>query len=101
MVLGAELGSYLQESFFLKFQRGGFGVAATVSKPEQPQEQPNTPVVDVHGAAAIVGLSYKTLNSMRTRGGGPRYAKLGRRVVYRVADLQAWIAERVRSSTAG
>jgi hypothetical protein len=28
----------------------------------------------------------------RWRGDGPRYLKLGRRVFYRAADLQAWLA---------
>jgi hypothetical protein len=32
-------------------------------------------------------------------GGGPRYCKLGRRVVYRSEDLLAWVAARVVTST--
>lgn len=58
-------------------------------------------VVDEHGASAIVGLSAATLRTLRTRGGSPPFAKVGRRVVYRVADLRAWIAARIRTSTAG
>ncbi|WP_426414171.1 hypothetical protein [Bradyrhizobium ganzhouense] len=36
---------------------------------------------------------------MRVTGEGPPFAKLGRRVVYRQSDLDAWTASRVRTST--
>ncbi len=58
-------------------------------------------VLDVRRASHIVGLSPATLNTLRSRGGGPLYAKVGRRVVYRVKDLRAWRDARLRSSTAG
>lgn len=35
----------------------------------------------------------------RWRGDGPRYLKLGRRVFYRAADLQAWLAEHTITPT--
>lgn len=47
-------------------------------------------VVNERGAAEIVGLSPATLNSLRVRGGGPPFIKLGRVVRYRVADLRAF-----------
>lgn len=50
-------------------------------------------------AAEYLGLSPATLETLRTRGGGPPFVKLGRRVVYRREDLDAWIAERLRRST--
>jgi predicted DNA-binding transcriptional regulator AlpA len=56
-------------------------------------------VVDVVQAARRVGLSVSTLNKLRLAGGGPRYAKLGRAIRYRVADLDAWIAANLRAST--
>ena len=40
-------------------------------------------------AARFVGLSIRTLERHRTYGAGPRYSKLGGRVVYRLEDLQA------------
>lgn len=46
--------------------------------------------LDTGAAAAYVGLSPSTLNRMRVEGGGPRYAKLGSRVVYDVHRLDAW-----------
>ena len=52
-------------------------------------------------AARLLGLAPKTLENLRSRGGGPRYAKIGNRVRYRPADLDDWISERMRASTAG
>ena len=57
-------------------------------------------VVDTVGAAAIVGLSRATLETMRSRGSGPPYVKLGRAVRYRVADLRRWRDARLVSNTA-
>ena len=57
-------------------------------------------VLDVRRASHIVGLSPSTLNTLRSRGGGPPYVKMGRRVFYRVKDLRAWRDARLRSSTA-
>ena len=45
-------------------------------------------------AARFLGLSGRTLEKHRTYGTGPRYAKLGGRVVYRIDDLQAWVDRR-------
>jgi predicted DNA-binding transcriptional regulator AlpA len=42
-------------------------------------------------AARFVGLSIRTLEKHRTYGTGPRYSKLGGRVVYRLEELQAWV----------
>ena len=45
-------------------------------------------------ASRFVGLSIRTLEKHRIYGTGPRYSKLGGRVVYRVEDLQAWSTPR-------
>jgi hypothetical protein len=37
--------------------------------------------------------------SMRHLGGGPTYAKLGRKVFYRRADVDAWIEANLRTRT--
>lgn len=50
-------------------------------------------------AARFLGLSGRTLEKHRTYGTGPRYSKLGGRVVYRVEDLQAWVDRGAKSST--
>jgi len=45
------------------------------------------------------GLSVSTANKMRFNGTGPRYLKLGRRVLYDLHDLETWVAERKRNHT--
>ncbi|MDE0407757.1 MAG: helix-turn-helix domain-containing protein [Alphaproteobacteria bacterium] len=55
--------------------------------------------LDTKQAAAYLGLSPKTLVKMRVTGGGPRYAKVGRRVIYDVADLDSWVEKRKRRFT--
>ena len=41
----------------------------------------------------------QTLEKYRVVGGGPRFHKLGRRVLYKEADLRAWADAKVRDST--
>jgi len=50
-------------------------------------------------AARFVGLSIRTLEKHRIYGTGPRYSKLGGRVVYRVEDLQTWVDAAAKEST--
>jgi predicted DNA-binding transcriptional regulator AlpA len=50
-------------------------------------------------AAKYLGVSPSFLNKKRTTGGGPRYFKVGRRVVYDQADCDRWVAELGRSHT--
>jgi excisionase family DNA binding protein len=56
-------------------------------------------LLNVQEAARLLGLSASTLNKLRVTGNGPRFMKLGRRVLYDVADLEKWAAERKRSHT--
>jgi hypothetical protein len=44
-------------------------------------------------------LSPRTLERWRWLGEGPRFLKLGGRVIYRVEDVEAHEAEQLRSST--
>ncbi|MEE9925851.1 helix-turn-helix domain-containing protein [Brucella pseudintermedia] len=55
--------------------------------------------VRVKQAAAYLGLSKSTMDKLRHFGGGPRYFKLGRSVIYDVADLDAWRNDRAATST--
>jgi predicted DNA-binding transcriptional regulator AlpA len=51
-------------------------------------------------AADYVALTVSTLSKMRLRGDGPPFLKLGpRAVAYRRADIDAWLATRVRRAT--
>ena len=53
----------------------------------------------VNEAAAYLGLSASTLNKTRLTGTGPRFLKLGRRVLYDPRHLEAWAGERTRNNT--
>ena len=55
--------------------------------------------LDTPEAAEYVGMSASTLSKRRVFGGGPRYLKLGRRVVYDTRDLEAWLDAHRRAST--
>ncbi|PRH85350.1 DNA-binding protein [Labrys okinawensis] len=57
--------------------------------------------IRVNEAAKYVGLSKSSLDKLRCFGGGPRYFKLGRAVVYSTDDLDIWMNERTRNSTWG
>ena len=50
-------------------------------------------------AARFLGLSGRTLEKHRIYGTGPRYSKLGGRVVYRLDDLQTWVELGAKVST--
>ena len=56
-------------------------------------------VVTAKAAAKLVGLSASTLAKLRLNGNGPVYCKLGRRVVYRPADLEQWLQSRTTRDT--
>jgi excisionase family DNA binding protein len=56
-------------------------------------------LLSVQEAARFLGLSVSTLNKLRLTGGGPRFAKLGRRCLYDITDLKKWASERKRIST--
>lgn len=45
------------------------------------------------------GISTSTLERWRWSGEGPAFLKLGGRVVYRLTDIEAFEAERLRAST--
>ncbi|MDA7417110.1 helix-turn-helix domain-containing protein [Xenophilus arseniciresistens] len=50
-------------------------------------------------AAAFLRLSPRTLEKHRVIGGGPRFRKFGRRVMYARSDLKAWADERSFEAT--
>ena len=62
--------------------------------------QPPMTYLDAHQAAEFLRLSPRTLEKQRVVGGGPQFMKLGRRVIYRLEDLEAWANDRTCRSTA-
>lgn len=55
--------------------------------------------VRTDNAARILGIGKSTLEKLRLTGGGPSFRKLGKIVVYRIEDLEAWAEARAVSST--
>ncbi|MEW6597638.1 MAG: helix-turn-helix domain-containing protein [Pseudomonadota bacterium] len=65
--------------------------------PPRPQIAPS--YVKTPDAALHLGLSARTLEKHRCFGTGPVFRKLGGRIVYAIADLEAWAALGTRTST--
>ena len=60
------------------------------------------PLVDQERAAVLLGgLSVRTLERWRYEGTGPRFVRVGRRVMYAPRALAAFIERRSRTSTRG
>ncbi len=59
-----------------------------------------TKLVNAEDAAIFLNLSASTLAKMRLSGKSPKYIKMGRRVAYRITDLEDWIeAQSFRSTS--
>ena len=58
------------------------------------------PLVDQERAAALLGgLSVRTLERWRLEGCGPRFVRVGRRVMYEPSALADFVRRRSRTST--
>lgn len=68
--------------------------AAVVATPPQPQRY-----LTNDEAADYLRLSPRTLEKQRVIGGGPKFRKFGRRVMYAVADLDTWADQRSFEAT--
>ena len=66
--------------------------------------KPDTLLSNDQGAAALTAKGYRTspatLNTKRTRGGGPQFQKYGSRVLYRWGDLLDWACSRLSEPVA-
>ena len=58
-------------------------------------------LIDEKVAADFLDVTTRTMQSLRQRGGGPRFMRLSARCIrYTRPDLKAWADERLRTSTA-
>lgn len=58
--------------------------------------------IDEKRAAEYLGISPRTLQGYRTKGGGPEFVKISHKVVrYKIADLIKWTQTRKRKNTSG
>ncbi len=58
-----------------------------------------TPLMEQAAVAGWLGVSERTLEKWRVRGGGPPFTKVGRRVLYQPAAVQAWLDGRTYDRT--
>ena len=58
------------------------------------------PRLTVKEACAYIPCALSTLSKLRTAGGGPRFIKLGKKVLYDTRDLDAWVEAHKQASTA-
>ena len=72
---------------------------APVSSSEPTDRDQRVLALDTVAAAKSLSLSVTWLEQMRLKGNGPRFLKVGRRVLYRPADIEAWLDEHIRRST--
>ena len=49
--------------------------------------------------AKLLRISPRTLERRRCTGGGPKFVKAGRRVLYRLEDVENWATARTFTST--
>lgn len=50
-------------------------------------------------AAELLGIHRQTLANWRVSGAGPRFIKLGARVLYSPEEITTWLADNTRTST--
>ena len=59
----------------------------------------NNPLLTPEELAARLRSKPRTLERWRTDGSGPSYIKIGRRVAYRLDDVEKWLAQQRRAHT--
>ena len=66
---------------------------------QQPAPEPESALLTLEEAAALLRTPVATLRYWRHLGVGPAGFRLGRRVVYRRDDLTRWVGERQDADT--
>lgn len=57
-------------------------------------------LIDEREGGAFLGLTDRTMQAYRQRGGGPKFIRISSRCIrYRRFDLKVWTEDRLRSST--
>lgn len=58
-----------------------------------------TTLIDTGTLALRTGIAASTWNKRRLTGDSPPHVKIGRRVLYRWSDVEAWLDSKLRHST--
>jgi predicted DNA-binding transcriptional regulator AlpA len=70
----------------------------SASTSQRVQRRHNIQLIDTPELSALTGIPTSTLENYRTqKDKGPRFMKLGRRVMYDIKDVEAWLNGRKRS----
>jgi hypothetical protein len=68
---------------------------------EGGEANPSRSYLDEEGLFIQYGIPSRTAQRWRSTGDGPRFVRLGkRRIIYRIADVEDWLAERTYCSHA-
>lgn len=62
-----------------------------------PAALPATGLLRIEQVAERTGVAVSTLRHWRQHGHGPKAARIGRRLVYRAADVDAWMDEQTKA----
>jgi hypothetical protein len=90
----------MADSQYKPHSNDAFAEAAPQPRSAFVEKNPPFPqFLDTRGAAALLLLSPSTLNKWRLSGLGPRFRKLGRRIIYARSDLVAFADANARTST--
>lgn len=76
--------------------------SATLSEQEQHEDDAHFwyALINEAEAALFLGVSIRSMQGFRHRGGGPRFVRISSRCIkYRRIDLRAWSERRLRTST--
>ncbi|HKS94585.1 MAG TPA: helix-turn-helix domain-containing protein [Terriglobia bacterium] len=68
---------------------------------QPPAVQPRAELLTIEEAAELIRRPVATLRWWRATGQGPRSGKLGRRVVYKREDVEAWVRDSLDESARG
>jgi hypothetical protein len=76
-------------------------IPTTSTRPTPAADRSKTDLITPAAAADLLSVNAKVLERWRSTGDGPAYAKLSSKTIrYRREDIDAFVAARVRASTA-
>lgn len=62
-------------------------------------QEHNRELISAKQTARMLGVHPNTLCKWRIRGIGPRYMKIGQKIIYRVSDIDDWLGRRTYDNT--
>ena len=69
------------------------------SSPPQPVSAQTEEFLSPKQAAGYLRVSKSYLDKLRVYGGGPRFLRFGRKILYRKSELNVWAGQRCFNST--